>query len=1031
MTRSSAPLPSPVRSPASRSPLAAALLLAVPIVAAAIQVTWIPERGEGRGAARAAETEIDRPLPPAEAASTMVVPDGFQVTLFAGEPDVRQPISFCIDDRGRLWVAEAYSYPKHATTGNDRILIFEDSDGDGKFDKRSVFHDQLNYVTGIEVGFGGAWVVTPPYLLFIPDRDGDDRPDGQPQVLLDGFGTHANSHNLANALAWGPDGWLYGTHGRTNWSLMGKPGTPESERTRFDGGVYRYHPTRHQWEAYADGTTNPWGIDWNDHGEAFVCNCVNPHLFHVIQGAHYEPWRNRESSRYAYERIASIADHLHFVGESNVRDGLGSREEDEAGGGHAHCGTMVYLGDNWPASLRNSLFMHNIHGKRINNDVPRRAGSGYVAAHGRDLARSRDPWFMGVLLAYGPDGGVYSLDWSDTGECHSVRNTRKHTGRIFKIVYHAKGDDAKHAAAKSLDVSRLDVSRLDDAQLVDLHLHPNDWFVRHSRRVLQERQAAGRDLSDVHRRLLKIFAEYPDETRQLRAFWTLQATAGIDDRFLLQQLGHASEYVRGWAVRFLCEDREPPTEALERFRQVAAAGDSAHVRLQIASALQRLPLDSRWPIAEALVARADDADDQNLPLMNWYAIEPLVESNLERFVKLAQAARQPLVRRHIARRAASLVDNSAALELLARLLPQVDTTSQRDLLDGMLVGLEGRRRVTRPTSWSDAYSLLNKSKDGSVREDSLELALIFDDPAALAELRQQATSKTTTTELRRRAVRSLIAKKSEGVPAMLLELVADSNLRSEAIRGLAEFDDPATVATLLDHYAKFDASTKQDALQTLSSRPAWAHRLLDEVETKRIARGEITAYTARQLDNLKDPKLAARVRALWGELRTTPADKARAIADFKKRLTPPVIRGGDRAAGRVVFQANCANCHKLFDAGGAIGPELTGAQRFNLDYLLENLIDPSALVAKDFQMQVIETEAGRVVTGLVVDESAASLTVQTLNEKLVIPRAEIANRVNSPLSLMPEGVLQKLSLEQARDLIAYLSGPGQVALPTR
>jgi len=318
---------------------------------------------------------VDEPLSPVEAARTMIVPDGFQVTLFAGESDVRQPIGICTDDRGRLWIAEAYNYPNHGTTPGDRIIILEDTDGDGRADERTVFYDGLNYVTGIEVGFGGAWVMSPPYFYFIPDRDADDRPDGPAEVLLDGFGNHANAHNLANGLAWGPDGWLYGTHGRTNWSKLGKPGTPDEERTVYDGGVYRYHPTRHVWEPYADGTTNPWGIDWNDYGEAFICNCVNPHLFHVIYGAHYEPWRNRESSRYAYQRIPTIADHLHFVGGNNVRNGFGTPEEDAAGGGHAHCGTMIYLGDNWPDRYRSTFFTNNIHGRRINNDLLARHGS--------------------------------------------------------------------------------------------------------------------------------------------------------------------------------------------------------------------------------------------------------------------------------------------------------------------------------------------------------------------------------------------------------------------------------------------------------------------------------------------------------------------------------------------------------------------------------------------------------------------------------------------------------------------------------
>ena len=431
------------------------------------------------------DAPADAPLPPVEAASSMIVPDGFQVTLFAGEPDVRQPIGFCIDDRGRLWVAENYNYPTHMKPGHgtksgDRILIFEDTDGDGRFDERTVFYDKLNYVTGIEVGFGGAWVMSPPYFYFIPDRNADDKPDSEPVVLLDGFGNHANAHNLANGFAWGPDGWLYGTHGRTNWSMIGTPGTPDGKRVRFDGGVYRYHPTRHVWEPYADGTTNPWGIDWDDYGQAFVCNCVNPHLFHVIPGAHYEPWRNRKTSEFAYERIPTIADHLHYTGTGNVRDGLGSESEDEAGGGHAHCGTMIYLGDNWPDRYRNSLFTNNIHGKRINNDLLKRSGSSYVASHGPDLMRSRDPWFMGVTLAYGPDGSVFVSDWSDTGECHSTRNTRRETGRIFKISYGTPKRITKNPA------------ELSNEELVQLQLHKNDWWVRHARRVLQERAAPAR-----------------------------------------------------------------------------------------------------------------------------------------------------------------------------------------------------------------------------------------------------------------------------------------------------------------------------------------------------------------------------------------------------------------------------------------------------------------------------------------------------------------------------------------------------------
>jgi putative membrane-bound dehydrogenase-like protein len=944
----------------------------------------------------------------------MVVPSGFHVTLFAGEPDVQQPIGFCIDDRGRLWVAEAYSYPDHTSApGKDRILIFEDADGDGRFDHRTIFFEGLNYVTGVEVGFGGAWVMSPPYFYFIPDRDGDDVPDGPPEVQLDGFGNHANAHNLANAFAWGPDGWLYGTHGRTNWSMIGKPGAPEVDRGRFDGGVWRYHPVRRVWEPFADGTTNPWGIDWDDYGQGFICNCVNPHLFHVIQGAHYEPWRNRESSQYAYQRIDAIADHLHFVGGDDVRAGLGSHEEDEAGGGHAHCGTMIYLGDNWPERYRNTVFMNNIHGKRINNDLLRRAGSGYMASHGRDVMLSRDPWFMGVTLQYGPDGAVFASDWSDTGECHSVKNTQRQTGRIFKIAY------------ATPTPFRGDVAKLDDEQLVELHLHRNDWHVRHARRNLQERAAEGREMSAVRKRLLEIFTEHSDVTRRLRALWTLHAIGGLDDEFLRQQLSHKSEYVRAWSIQLLCEDREPPQSALARFAAMAASDESPLVRLYLASALQRLAPKDRWPIAEALAAR-EDAADANLSLMVWYGVEPLVERDLERFIALSLDTNLPIVRQFIARRAVAGDEQARALEQLARILPEAPQEHQLNLLAGMLQGLEGVRSVRMPEAWPQAYATLQNSPDETIGRQALELALVFDDPAALRELRSRAADAGAPAANRIRAVQALVAKRAGDLGELLFDLLGVPDLQSTALRGLAEYDESQTAEVILENYASFNAEVRQDALQTLASRPAWARALLNAMESGRVPRGDVTAFTARQLQSLGDEQITARLATLWGEVRSTPAEKARLIADYKRRMTPDSIREADRASGRAVFDKSCANCHRLFGAGGEIGPDITGAQRMNLEYLLENLLDPSAAVSKDYQMEVIETVAGRVINGLVVAETASAVTVQTANEKLVIPRDEIENRTLSPLSMMPDGLVQQLTYGQIRDLLAYLSGTGQV-----
>ena len=574
------------------------------------------------------------PLSPEEAARTMTVPDGFRVTLFAGEPAVKQPIGFCIDDRGRLWVAEANNYPDKKAGRNDRIVILEDTDGDGRHDKRTVFYDKLEYVSGVEVGFGGVWVMSIPNFYFIPDKDGDGVPDGPPVVLLDGFGTTENAHNIANGFAWGPDGWLYSTHGRTNWSLLGKPGATAQERERFDGGVWRYHPTRHVWEPYCDGTTNPWGIDWNEVGHAFVCNCVNPHLFHVIQGAYYEPARDRPNTRFTYERIPTIADHLHFTNTKNIRAGLGTPEEDVAGGGHAHSGTMIYLGDNWPATYRGHAFMNNIHGRRINFDRLARAGSGYTAAHAPDVLRARDPWFMGVTLAYGPDGGVFVSDWSDTGECHSTKNTRKDTGRIYKIT---------HGQPKPWQG---DISKLSNDELVKLQGHRNDWFARHARRVLQERQAVPLAL----RGTLHSGQAVP---MRLRALWTLWVTENLRDIELVSLLADKSEHLRAWAIQLLCEHKNPGAQALQEFARMAREDKSPLVRLYLASALQRLPLQQRVPVLKALLAHEEDAGDQNLPLMYWYAAEPVVAADNAVAVQLLAASKIPKVRQFITRRLAA------------------------------------------------------------------------------------------------------------------------------------------------------------------------------------------------------------------------------------------------------------------------------------------------------------------------------------------------------------------------------------------
>jgi putative membrane-bound dehydrogenase-like protein len=583
----------------------------------------------------------DKPISPTEALNKMSLPDGFRATLFAGEPDVMQPIAFDFDDRGRLWVVECFSYPDWKTTNRDRVLILTDKDGDGRFDEWKVFFDQGHRLSGITVGFGGVWLTSPPELLFIPDANGDDVPDGPPIVHLDGFTLQAG-HNLVNGLAWGPDGWLYGRHGITTSSLVGRPGTPDKQRIKLNCSIWRYHPTRHIFEVVANGTTNPWGLDWDENGQAFFSNNVIGHLWHLIPGAHYQRMFGEDFNPYLYGLMESCSDHKHFAGSDWTKSRGGVGEHNQLGGGHSHAGAMIYQGDNWPDEFRHRIMMANIHGNRLLYDELSRSGSGYVGKHGASFLMANDPWFRAISIHYGPDGGVFVSDWNDLGECHDNDGSYRASGRIYKVVH-----------GKTEPLAPFNLAALDDAQLVQRQLHKNEWFVRHARRILQERAAAGKLSPGVERDLRQILTSDASVPHQLRAIWALHAIGALHEPDLLKLADDRSEFIRWWAVQLLIEDRRPSPAVLDKFAAMAEADTSSFVRLSLASALQRIELKSRWPIAEKLVKHEEDSSDKNLPLMIWYAIEPLVPADPGRAIKLAGSSKIKVVREYISRRIAA------------------------------------------------------------------------------------------------------------------------------------------------------------------------------------------------------------------------------------------------------------------------------------------------------------------------------------------------------------------------------------------
>lgn len=973
-------------------------------------------------------TEAGSPPSAEETVERIQVPDGFQVTLFASEPDVQQPIGMTTDERGRLWVAENYTYAEHPLgfdkTQHDRIVILEDTDDDGQFDVRKVFIDDLQKLTSVEVGMGGVWVLCAPQLLFIPDRNHDDVPDGPPEVVLDGWDEGSVRHNIVNGLRWGPDGWLYGRHGILATSFVGPPGASASQRRKLNCCIWRYHPTRKVFEVVADGTTNSWGFDFDEHGEMFFINTVIGHLWHLVPGAHYRRMYGADFNPYVYELIEQCADHFHWdTGEvwHQIRKGV-SDTTLAAGGGHAHSGLMIYQGDNWPERYRGTMLTLNFHGRRMNNDRLERDKAGYVGKHAEDLFIVDNPWFRGLDLITGPDGGVFIADWSDSGECHDNDGIHRTSGRIYKMTY-----------GTPQPVVGLDLAKLSDLELVELQSHDNAWYARQSRRLLQERAALGQKMPEARKALLKMFAEDSDVTHQLRAMWCLYAIGATNEEWLRSQLDDENEHVRVWALRLLADDGTFSAPTIAKMRELAQADPSGLVRLHLASTLQRLTLESRWDIADALAQHAADAQDRALPLMIWYGIEPAIPTDPGRSIALAERSKIGLLRRLIARRLTSdLESQPAAVDQLLQLIGTGnDAEFQLDILQGMNQALRGWRKAPQPKTWPRAAEIVFSSAPEKVQEQARQLGVVFGDGQAISELRDIVTDTDADAETRRNALRFLVDDRSPEALALLKHVLGDLVLMNEVLRGFAAFDDPQIPQLILERYTGLEPSAREVAIATLASRPASARALLKAIADGQIEPSAISAFHARQIRSFKDPALNEELTKQWGALRDSSEEKVKRIAELTAALAPEKLQVGHAGKGRVLFEKTCSNCHVLYGAGGRIGPDLTGSNRQNLNYLLENIVDPSASVGQEFQASAIVLNDGRVVTGVVVAQSDRTLEVQTEKERLVIDRSDVEEVVNQKMSLMPDGLLKQLKAEEIRDLFAYLTSRSQVPLPSK
>jgi putative membrane-bound dehydrogenase-like protein len=933
-------------------------------------------------------------LSPEESCRRLKVPPEYEVTVFAAEPDIINPIAFTIDERGRLWVVENFEYPRRTPKGQkprDRIKILEDTTGAGKADKVTVWAEGKtlpigwDLASGIEVGHGGVFLGAAPYLFFLRDTRGTGKCDSQ-QILLSGFGSQ-DTHETLNTFTWGPDGLLYGLHGIFTQSKVGE--------VRLNAAVWRYDVPRKQFGVFAEGTSNPWGLDFDQHGQMFICACVIPHAYHMVGGGYYRRQAGQGSRPFAFGELKEICDHI-FHKES----------------GWAHAGALVLQGSHVPEAYQNSLLMGSIHGCSVKRNVLSERGSTFLAKKAPDFLVSGDKNFRPINMRWGPDGAIYLIDWHDQNNCHQSRpdSWDQTHGRIFRI----QRKDAKKRPP-------VDLAKESSAELVELLKNDNPWWYRTALRLLHERR--DRSIADV---LKKMAAESDNAAHALRGLWGLYAVGAFDEAFAEKMLNHKSPWVRSWSVRLSGEAGKVSARMFDRFTKLAETDPAPQVRLQLASTAQQLRKQNTLPLLHRLLKHKEDANDPDLPLMIWLAYEPQVAEQRQAALDWLRdnAPGNPLVTQEMVHRVVwRLAATGKADDLAAcvAFLGQVrDSTIRRRALEGLVNGLKDRQ-TEPPSQWAAVFPELLRDGDAQVRQLAQRLAVNFRDVAAVRRAMQVVADTGKSADERLTALRDLAIAHPPEARRLFLDLLTRDRheaIRREACLALSAYADKDIPKTVLASWKGYSPGVRGETVNLLSGRKEWARQLLAAVGDKRVPRTDLTDNTILRIRAFKDGRLNEQIETVWGKFRDTPDELSALIDKMRRKLSEG---GASFARGRLVFETQCAKCHKFDGKGHDVGPNLDGASR-DIEYLLVNVLDPNRVVGQPYFMRTVELKNGRIETGLLAGEDEQSVTLKGENDVLkVIQKKDIEGKVLvSTKSVMPEGLANNMTEQDFRDLIRYL-----------
>ncbi|QDT82617.1 PVC-type heme-binding CxxCH protein [Gimesia chilikensis] len=954
---------------------------------------------------------------PADSLKQFTVPDDLKLEQVLAEPLVKQPIFLNFDERGRMWVINYLQYPypeglrilskdkhhravydkvplppPHGDKGDDQITIHEDTNGDGKYDKHSVFLDDLNIASSFVKGRGGVWVLNPPYLLFYPDKNNDDVPDGDPVVHLEGFGME-DTHSVVNSLRWGPDGWLYSSQGSTVSGKVKKPGQKDSEAIQTLGQlIWRYHPEKKIYEIFAEGGGNAFGVEIDDKGRLYSGhNGGNTRGFHYTQGSYYQKGFGKHgplSNPYAFGyfqamKHAKVPRFTHNF--------------------------IIYEAETLPKKYWGHLFgIEPLQGRVVESAVTA-DGSSYQTEDLQRPVATTDKRFRPVDIKLGPDGAIYFCDMYE----HQIAHGQHYSGQVEKgdgRIYRLTAKDARPLAP-------FDLGKKSSQELIAVLDHPNRWFRQQALRLFGDRK----DASVIPALKQKLFET--DGQSALEALWALNLSGGFDEAVAAKSLKHADPFVRAWTIRLLCDDHRVSPEIGQQLIALALTEPHVQVRSQLASSSKRLPADPGLPIAFNLLTRSEDLDDVHIPLILWWSLEKRV--NEDRDALLAYFAKpevwqSPLVEKYILERIMrrfAATGSRNDLLVCAKLLELAPEKSHAEILmSGFETAMKGRSTASFPKELVAAMS-----KYGG---QSISLGLRQGDKEAIQKALKIVADSKADNQKRLDLIQIFGEVKVPACVPVLLDIISNSSdlqMQIAAISALQQYPDDTIGKTVTNLYPNMSDDLRSAAQTLLTIRKAWAKDFLQAIDAGKINKTTVPVETARKMTVFSDDGISNLIQKHFGSIAgATTEQMQQQIAAHQKMLLASQAEP-DRYAGEKLFQKHCGKCHKLFGDGGEIGPDLTSFKRDDVGRMLVNIVNPSNEIREGFETYLVVTDDGRVVNGFLADQDNNVIVIRSADgQSITVERDNIDEMLPQKKSLMPEGLLDKLSDQEIQDLFSYL-----------